>query len=244
MGDFMTVYYNKISNYTKPIDDFSSDSGSQAESQVDSFASSYLPSHYNSFFKRGFDCFAVLLFAPFVLLIVGVLSLLIAFEGGKPFYHQLRVGRGGRHFKMWKLRTMVHDADERLGAYLTQNAGAKAEWDSTQKLKSDPRITRFGCMLRRSSLDELPQLWNVLKGDMSLVGPRPMMPDQQKLYPGLAYYQLRPGITGLWQVSDRNSSTFAERARFDAAYVRKLSFTTDLRLLMATIRVVMRGTGY
>jgi lipopolysaccharide/colanic/teichoic acid biosynthesis glycosyltransferase len=102
----------------------------------------------------------------------------------------------------------------------------------------------MGRLLRKSSLDELPQLWNVLVGDMSLVGPRPMMPAQQVLYPGRAYFRLRPGITGPWQVSHRNETTFAARAGFDAEYERDLSFVTDTRLLFATVRVVLRATGY
>ena len=105
-------------------------------------------------------------------------------------------------------------------------------------------ITRFGRVLRKSSLDELPQLWNVLLGDMSLVGPRPMMPCQRDLYPGSAYYRLRPGITGPWQVSRRNESTFADRARFDTDYDQTLSLGTDLGLLISTVRVVVRATGY
>jgi lipopolysaccharide/colanic/teichoic acid biosynthesis glycosyltransferase len=145
---------------------------------------------------------------------------------------------------MWKLRTMVDNADERLEAYLEANPEARSEWDSSQKLKDDPRITRVGRMLRRTSLDELPQVLNVLTGDMSLVGPRPMMPSQRTLYPGSAYYRLRPGITGSWQVTDRNDSTFADRARFDTAYERELSLATDVKILLATVRVVLRGTGY
>lgn len=119
-----------------------------------------------------------------------------------------------------------------------------AEWESTQKLKHDPRITRFGRFLRKSSLDELPQLWNVLKGDMSLVGPRPMLPEQRGLYPGLAYYELRPGLTGTWQVSERNESTFSKRAEFDRGYFESLSFLGDLNVLARTVSVVLRGTGY
>jgi lipopolysaccharide/colanic/teichoic acid biosynthesis glycosyltransferase len=149
----------------------------------------------------------------------------------------------GRIYRMWKLRSMDVDADEKLADYLAANPIARREWDHSQKLRCDPRITRIGHFLRRSSLDELPQLWNVFRGDMSLVGPRPMMPSQRSLYPGDAYYALRPGITGLWQVSTRNESGFAERASYDAEYERTLSFTTDLRLLAATVRVVSRGTG-
>jgi lipopolysaccharide/colanic/teichoic acid biosynthesis glycosyltransferase len=228
----MTVHYSKLLS-----DQFSSPTN-QAK------PTSALKSPYRSFFKRLLDSFVVLISAPFMLPIIGLLALLVAIEGGSPFYHQVRIGRKGRPYKMWKLRTMVIGADEKLDAYLAQNASAKLEWESTQKLKSDPRITRFGRMLRKTSLDELPQLWNVLKGDMSLVGPRPMMPFQQELYPGSAYYKLRPGITGPWQVTDRNTSTFAERARFDAGYDQNLSLKTDLRLLRATVRVVVKGTGY
>lgn len=139
---------------------------------------------------------------------------------------------------------MIVNADAQLETYLASDPTARAEWDSTQKLKVDPRITRFGRILRKSSLDELPQLWNVLKGDMSLVGPRPMMPCQRDLYPGSAYYRLRPGITGPWQVSRRNESTFADRARFDTDYDRTLSLGTDIGLLISTVRVVVRATGY
>jgi lipopolysaccharide/colanic/teichoic acid biosynthesis glycosyltransferase len=145
---------------------------------------------------------------------------------------------------MLKLRTMVPDADRQLEAYLSRDAEARLEWNSTQKLKSDPRITWLGRFLRKTSLDELPQLWNVLVGDMSLVGPRPMMPSQRPLYHGLAYYNLRPGITGIWQVSDRNESAFSKRAEFDTEYEETMSFRNDLWLLWSTVWVVLRGSGY
>jgi exopolysaccharide production protein ExoY len=198
---------------------------------------------YRTHVKRALDVLLVLLGAPFVVPLVLVLAVLVALEGGKPFYCQDRVGKGGRLYRMWKLRSMEVDADQRLSAYLQTNPAARAEWDHTQKLRLDPRITRLGRFLRRTSLDELPQLWNVVRGDMSLVGPRPMMPSQSVLYPGDAYYALRPGITGSWQVSARNESGFAARASFDSEYDRTLSFATDLRILAATIRAVTRGTG-
>jgi len=213
-------------------------------SSADSLRETPRPRHpYRRIFKRLFDIVAVLAAAPFVIPLVCALALLIKLQGGRAFYSQPRVGRGGSHYTMWKLRSMTVDADTALATYLDANPEARAEWDSTQKLKNDPRITPFGRVLRKSSLDELPQLWNVLKGDMSLVGPRPMMPDQQDLYPGTAYYRLRPGITGMWQVSKRNQSSFADRARFDAQYDRRLSMVTDMKLLLATVRVVVRGTG-
>ena len=199
---------------------------------------------YRNIVKRLFDVIVILLAAPVAVPLIAVLALIVALTNGRPFYSQSRVGRGGKIYTMWKLRSMIHDADLALDAHLAANADARAEWDLTQKLKCDPRITGFGRILRKTSLDELPQLWNVFIGDMSLVGPRPMMPSQRSLYPGHAYYRLRPGITGMWQVSARNESTFADRAGFDAAYDQTVSLATDLSLLKATIWVVLRGTGH
>jgi len=199
---------------------------------------------YRRGLKRVFDTALVVLSAPFVLPIVGFLALVIAFDGGRPFYHQERIGRGGKVYRIWKLRTMVCDADARLETFLNSHPDHRAEWSASQKLKADPRITRFGRFLRKSSLDELPQLWNVLKGDMSIVGPRPMMANQEDMYPGLAYYDLRPGITGYWQISDRNDTAFSERAFYDTQYDADLSFAMDLKILGATVGVVLRGTGY
>lgn len=199
---------------------------------------------YRNYLKRLFDVAAVvasgLVAGPLILF----LALLVAADGSNPFYWNERVGRRGRNFRMLKLRTMVPDADKMLEDYLSRNAEARLEWNSTQKLKTDPRITRIGRFLRKTSLDELPQLWNVLTGDMSLVGPRPMMPSQRPLYHGLAYYSLRPGITGIWQVSDRNESAFSKRAQYDSEYDEKLTFAMDIWLLWSTVRVVLKGTGY
>ena len=145
---------------------------------------------------------------------------------------------------MLKIRSMVPDAELILQDYLEQNPKARDEWEHKQKLRCDPRITWLGSFLRKLSIDELPQLWNVLRGDMSLIGPRPIMIDQRALYPGSAYYHMRPGITGLWQVSDRNESSFIERAKFDTDYYNNCSLKTDLTIFMRTIGVVLRGTGY
>jgi exopolysaccharide production protein ExoY len=202
------------------------------------------PGLYRNFIKRAFDVAAVTLALPVVAPVIVGLALVVRRDGGPAFYTQLRVGKGGRHFRMWKLRSMVADADARMSAYLEANPEARREWDKTQKLKRDPRVTGFGSFLRKSSLDELPQLFNVLTGDMSLVGPRPMMLNQQSLYPGKAYFALRPGITGHWQTAGRNATAFEARAEFDAAYDGDLSLKTDLRILARTVGVVLRGTGY
>lgn len=199
---------------------------------------------YRNFGKRALDVTAVTLSSIIVVPVILILALAVAMDGASPFYWNDRVGRGGRTFRMLKLRTMVPDADRMLEQYLNRNPEARLEWDSTQKLKADPRITPVGRLLRKTSLDELPQLWNVLIGDMSLVGPRPMMPSQRTLYNGLAYYAVRPGITGPWQVSDRNEVEFSKRAEFDRQYEADVSLWNDLRLLIATIRVVIKGTGY
>lgn len=199
---------------------------------------------YRSVAKRVLDIGLVVLTAPVTIPVIVFLALLVMLGGGNPFYSQLRVGRGGRSFRMWKLRTMVCDADKHLALHLQNNSEARREWDTTQKLKNDPRITRVGWFLRKTSLDELPQLFNVFNGSMSLVGPRPMMIKQQILYDGYAYYKLRPGITGLWQISDRNECNFIDRVRYDNEYDQDLSFITDLKILLRTVSVVLRGTGY
>ncbi|MGB5558828.1 MAG: sugar transferase [Paracoccaceae bacterium] len=199
---------------------------------------------YRNGLKRGLDLVLILMAAPIVLPLVLVLSLIVARDGHRPFYWSKRVGKDGKEFFMLKLRTMVPDADRLLDAHLTNDPLARQEWETTQKLKNDPRTTRVGRVLRKLSLDELPQLWNVLVGDMSLVGPRPMLPNQRVMYPGLAYYALRPGITGPWQVSDRNECEFAKRADHDKDYHDQLSFSADLKLIVRTIGVVLKGTGY
>ena len=185
----------------------------------------------------------VLLAAPLVLPIIILLALLVALDGGKPFYAQSRVGKGGKSFRMWKIRTMVHNADHELDAYLATDSVARNEWNATQKLKHDPRITTLGRIMRKASLDELPQLFNVLMGSMSLVGPRPMMENQRPLYDGQAYFKLLPGITGIWQTSGRNDCDFADRVEYDEIYGQTVSFSTDMRILFKTVAVVLRGTG-
>lgn len=199
---------------------------------------------YRYYFKRVLDITFVLLTAPITLPILIMTAILVGKDGSSPFYRQQRIGLNGKPFSILKIRTMVQNADQKLVQYLDENPEAKVEWDTAQKLKEDPRITPIGNFLRKSSIDELPQLWNVLLGDMSLVGPRPMMVEQKELYPGTAYYKMRPGITGPWQISDRNETTFAERATYDTTYYSNLSFKTDMLILVRTVGVVLKCTGY
>ena len=199
---------------------------------------------YRHYGKRLLDLVASLLMLPVALLVILPFAILIAFDGASPFYRQKRVGRDGRIFFMWKLRSMVPDAERRLEAHLAADPEARAEWTRDQKLRRDPRITRVGRLIRKTSIDELPQLWNVLRGDMSIVGPRPMMPQQREIYPGIAYFALRPGLTGYWQTSARNEASFAQRALYDTCYFRDLSLATDIRLVLRTVPVLVSPNGH
>lgn len=193
------------------------------------------------------DVTLIVVALPILVPLMGLLCALVRRDGGPGFFSQDRVGMNGRIFRCWKLRTMVVDAEGALDAMTKADPVVAWEWAVNQKLAKDPRITRIGEILRKTSLDELPQLWNVLMGDMSLIGPRPFMPDQKPLYdekPGSeAYYQLRPGITGLWQVDARNESTFQSRVTYDRLYAEDLSLRSDLVILKRTVGVVLKRTG-
>lgn len=199
---------------------------------------------YRTYGKPCLDIALTILSLPLIIPTIAMLALLVSLDGSNPFYSQIRIGKKGRRFRIWKLRTMVKNADTLLEAYLQENPKARREWETTQKLKNDPRVTCIGQFLRKSSIDELPQLLNVLNGTMSLIGPRPMMVCQEDNYSGRGYYHFRPGITGLWQVSARNHSEFVGRVAFDETYDRTVSLKTDLVILLRTATVVLRGTGY
>lgn len=195
--------------------------------------------------KRIIDIMVVLIGLPVILPVTMLCAMALWLEGGNPFYRQQRLGAGAQVFSILKLRTMCRDADSILESHLEADPALRAEWAHSQKLKDDPRITRVGAILRKTSLDELPQFWNVLRGEMSVVGPRPMMPDQLGMYGDpYAYFALRPGITGAWQVSERNASSFAYRRTIDTRYQQTLSMWKDLRILFLTVGVVLRRTGY
>lgn len=215
-----------------------------AEQHLKSSNSVVRDSSYRDYAKPALDMVLILIALPVVLPLIAIAALLVARDGQNPFYTQLRVGRGGKHFRILKLRTMVPNADELLETYLAGSPEARAEWNLDQKLKKDPRITPVGRFLRKTSLDELPQLFNVLKGEMSLVGPRPMMVEQEAMYEGHGYYELRPGLTGLWQISDRNNCEFRDRVKFDEVYNQIASLSIDIAVILRTFRVVLRGTGY
>jgi exopolysaccharide production protein ExoY len=182
------------------------------------------------------------IFAP---LMVAIALAIWMTMGGPVLFPQRRIGYKGTVFTCLKFRTMRRDADAALARHLAENPVAAAEWASTKKLKKDPRITRLGLMLRRSSLDELPQLLNVLRGEMSCVGPRPVVADELANYGTLVsdYLRVRPGLTGLWQVGGRNDVTYAERVALDSRYVRTWSLRADLTILLRTVPAVVLARG-
>ncbi|MEO8241977.1 MAG: sugar transferase [bacterium] len=200
---------------------------------------------YSQWGKRLFDIVFVLLVLPVVLVPMAILFVLIAIDGGKPIFSHPRVGKDQKIFGCLKFRTMVRDADVRLKKLLEEDPLAAEEWATRFKLQDDPRITRIGRIIRKTSLDELPQLWNVLRGDMSLVGPRPVTEAEMPLYrhAAEAYYSVRPGVTGIWQVSGRNALNFDERAALDRRYAAKLSIFEDIRILALTLPAVVNRTG-
>ena len=183
----------------------------------------------------------ILMLSP-LLLAITVLAWL---EGGKAFFGHRRIGADGEEFHCWKFRTMVANADQVLARLLASDPAARAEWDRDFKLKNDPRVTRIGKILRTTSLDELPQLFNVLAGDMSLVGPRPIVAAEVKRY-GAAfhdYVRCRPGITGVWQVSGRNDTGYRQRVHLDQQYARHSTFGGDIAILLRTPVAVLRRSG-
>lgn len=200
---------------------------------------------YPSVFKRVFDIVLVLLLLPFIGLVIALLALATRRDGGPAFYGHVRIGRGGRPFSCWKIRTMVTDSGARLAAHLAADPAAAAEWARDFKLRHDPRITPLGNFLRKTSLDELPQIWNVLKGEMSFVGPRPVTREELARYKtaAKAYLAVRPGITGIWQVSGRNDIPYQTRITLDENYAKNINLKQDIKIIIKTANAVMTKTG-
>jgi exopolysaccharide production protein ExoY len=196
--------------------------------------------------KRAFDvataALALIFLLPLFLMLVGVL--LVA-QGRPIFIRHSRIGRGGTSFPCLKFRSMVTNSDVVLREYLASNPAAREEWEETHKLKNDPRITALGRFLRKSSVDELPQLFNVIRGHMSLVGPRPIVRDEIVRYGAHIedYLRVRPGLTGLWQVSGRSDVSYQHRVGLDVRYVREWSLRRDFVIIVRTIPALLRSSG-
>lgn len=207
--------------------------------------SNNLAKRTSRFLKRSFDLIGSAAIITLLSPILIVLVYLVSKDGGNAIYGHERIGRDGHKFKCLKFRSMVTNSAEVLQQLLATDPEAQAEWDKDFKLKNDPRITRVGSFIRKTSLDELPQLFNVLKGEMSLVGPRPVIEKELERYAGDVDYYLmaKPGMTGLWQVSGRNDVDYDTRVYFDAWYVKNWSLWNDVAILFKTINVVLKRDG-
>lgn len=197
--------------------------------------------------KRVFDVIfslcALICLSPLLCLIA--LAIRLTSKGHSVYSHE-RIGRGGKPFRCYKFRTMYQDADLKLQELLANNPDMKLEWERTFKLKNDPRVTPVGAFLRKTSLDELPQFWNVIRGDLSVVGPRPVVRGEiKKCYGQKAskILSIRPGLTGLWQVSGRNDTTYSTRIRFDEHYIENQSLLLDIKLIAKTIPAMISSRG-
>lgn len=200
----------------------------------------------NEALKRMMDILLSVVLGILSMPVLVLTAVLIKLDSPGPvFYRQNRVGKNGCRITIWKFRSMQVDAEKILTEYLAKNPVARREWNKTQKLREDPRITRVGKWVRKLSVDELPQLLNVMNGDMSMVGPRPIQFDQKSLYGDRIdlYMSVRPGLTGLWQVSGRNRTTFSQRTAYDVYYVRNWSFWLDMYILFRTVWVVFSQDG-
>ena len=200
----------------------------------------------NRFAKRIFDLTATICGGLFILPFVIILCIIVGIDNkGRVIFAHQRVGQHGRLFPCYKFQTMVPDAQQRLEEYLAENSAARQEWEESFKLTNDPRVTKLGAFLRRTSLDELPQLLNVLWGNMSLVGPRPIVRQEIERYGEdiREYYMVPPGITGIWQVNGRSDTSYKERVAMDTWYVRNWSVWIDLVYLFKTVKTVFTGKG-
>ena len=196
--------------------------------------------------KRIADIVAASLLLVFLApVFLAVLLAMAAFERGPAFYGHTRIGLGGRRFKCLKFRSMIVNSDEALRELLASDPAAAREWAATRKLRNDPRVTWLGKFLRKSSLDELPQLFNVLKGEMSLVGPRPVTADELERYDlaRVHYLRARPGVTGLWQVTGRSNTSYKRRVELDKAYALQWSLLRDVSIILRTIPALLGSSG-
>ena len=201
--------------------------------------------HYR-WVKRLLDILIVCSFLPCLLPLLLIVAVIVRISSPGPIlYRQRRIGRFGREFELWKFRSMYVHSDEILSNHLQANDEAAREWAQSRKLRMDPRVTRLGNLLRRASLDELPQFLNVLAGDMSLVGPRPIVSAEKAQYRDAYFFyaSARPGLTGLWQVSGRSNLTYHQRVALDETYIRRWNLALDIQILWRTARVVCQSKG-
>ena len=222
--------------------------GYRAKSNAQSGWSAAMPSSLfrYRFVKRGLDISCIVLSIPVLLPLLGLVSAIVHFNSAGPvFFSHRRICRNGSFFSMWKFRTMCVNSAEVLAQHLATHPMARREWNRTHKLKLDPRVTPVGLFLRRYSLDELPQVWNVLTGRMSLVGPRPIEAAEVEKYGDFFHYYCRvtPGVTGLWQISGRSELTYDARVKLDCDYVEHWTLWRDVAILGSTVKSVVNQDG-
>ena len=197
---------------------------------------------FKSLFDFLFSLSLIFLLFPLFLLIIFIL---LFFSDSKVFFIHKRIGKDGKNFNLYKFRSMRHSRNEILSKYFQENPIEKIYWQKNQKLKNDPRVTKIGYFLREFSLDELPQIFNILKGDMSFIGPRPIVEDELHKY-GCKfedYKSVKPGLSGLWQVSGRNNTSYKDRVELDCRYIKNMSFLLDIKIFFKTIYVVFSREG-
>lgn len=218
----------------------------QADADVVRPAASSAPSQANLAFIRCADISLSLVLLAIMAPLMTLLALVVLSDGnGRVFFGHRRLGQGGCEFRCYKFRTMVPNAEAKLAALLAANPYLRQQWERDHKLDDDPRVTRFGRFLRVSSLDELPQLWNVLRGDMSLVGPRPIVRDEVARYGRYIehYFSVRPGVTGLWQISGRSDLSYRRRVALDVKYAKSRCIWLYFRIMALTVPAVITGRG-
>jgi lipopolysaccharide/colanic/teichoic acid biosynthesis glycosyltransferase len=195
--------------------------------------------------KRVADLLLAVFILPFIVMFGIPVAIIVMLDGGKPIFGHKRIGKDGRTFACLKFRSMYSDADQRLKVILDSDPAARVEWAQTFKLKNDPRVTRIGRILRKTSLDELPQVWNIIRGEMSFVGPRPIVAKELDYYGDQVGYYLscKPGITGLWQIGGRSDTDYGTRVELDTRYATTRSFAMDMRIMVMTVPAVLASKG-
>ncbi len=248
-GDYSVVMssYRYTINVSKTQNSFTSNQHIKDIAGIIGFASTHnLTFRSNLFIKRFIDIFLIVLFSPILLPLFLILMLLTKLTSRGPiFYGHKRVGKNGKEFKCWKFRSMCIDADKKLEEILANNPEMRAEWEKDRKFQNDPRVTKFGKFLRKTSLDELPQLINILVGQMSFVGPRPVTEPELERYGEYKDFVLSvtPGLSGMWQTSGRSDTEYEERIALDLYYIQNWSIWLDIWILIKTVYVVIKGRG-
>ena len=246
-----TTYINSYYRYTiqvPRINDISTISTNVRDfGGILGFSSTHnLTKRFSLFWKRFIDLFLLLISSPITIPVVLIVSLAIKISSPGPvFYGHKRTGRNGREFKCWKFRSMVIDADKQLEKILAENPQMRAEWEKDRKFTNDPRVTKIGKILRKTSIDEIPQFFNILTGEMSFIGPRPVTEPELKKYGNKAEFILsvQPGLSGMWQISGRSDTGYEERVTLDSYYIQNWSVCLDIWIIIKTVYVVLRGKG-